>query len=113
MSRTQDKTQVKTQDAYEAKCRKMEEKIKELLFINAALETEVSQTRLRVKRARSDRQILLHKLLEYEAREDKASENKILNGMLAKKVTPKSDKPLVSPRSTSSKKKKTNRETTS
>jgi hypothetical protein len=112
MSKNTCKAQAQQQAHYKIKYHKMEERIREILFLNASLESEINETRLQVKRARSDRQILLHKLLGYEATEDKTTENKTLNTMLPKK-TSKNDKPLVSPRSTTtnSKKKKTNGET--
>ena len=85
---------------YKAKCHKMEEKIKEMVFLNTALESQAGQYRLRVRQARSDRQILLNKLLAYEASEDKATENKILHTMLSKKNTPGKDKNIGLPRNT-------------
>lgn len=77
---------------YKAKCHKMEEKIKEMVFLNTALESQAGQYSLRVRHARSDRQILLNKLLAHEASEDKATENKILHTMLSKKNTSGKDK---------------------
>lgn len=69
--------------------------MKEMMFLNSALESQVRECKGRVSQARSDRQILLNKLLAHEANEDRETENKILHQMLDKKVLPRNDKNFI------------------
>ena len=55
---------------YKAKCKQVERRIKEMIFLNAALENELRECRLNVATFRADRKILLSKLLAL----DKAGE---------------------------------------
>lgn len=51
---------------YRDKCTQLEKSIKEMLFLNAAYESEIHTTQLKLARERADRNILLHKLMAFE-----------------------------------------------
>jgi hypothetical protein len=70
---------------YKSKCEAIQKQIKEVIFINAALQSEAYQCREKVNQLKIERKFLLNKLLEYE-KEPKSDPNcKILQRVLSKK----------------------------
>ena len=122
---------------YRSKCSSLEKKIKEMVFLNAAYENEVHNMQIKLAGEKSDRNILLRKLLAYEKSplndtlhkvttsgnnnnsivvSSIEENNKILSSMLSKKQNVSSTSGKVPPVPTlslnvSGKKKKSNIET--
>lgn len=69
---------------YKVKCRSIQAQIKEMVFINSALQGRINEFREKIVTAKNERKFLLNKLLSYEKGHDN-SENKILHGVLSKK----------------------------
>lgn len=95
-----------TRHDYKKKCKQMERKIKEMIFLNAALENEVREIRQSVLTSRADRKILLNKLLSYERVENGHAEAPVTNGTGSKKSSGKSNKSTGRGESSSSRRKK-------
>ena len=91
---------------YKAKCKQVERKIKEMIFLNAALENELRECKQNVLTSRSDRKILLNKLLSYEKIENGHAEAPVTNGTSSKKSSSKGNRTTVRGESCSSKRKK-------
>jgi len=71
---------------YKVKCVKLEKKLKEVVFLNAALESEVDETRDKLADAREERRFLLNRLLSYQKEAHRPDgNNKILQTALSKK----------------------------
>jgi len=51
---------------YMAKVSKMENQIKEIMFLNSALDNQLTDMKLKVSQARSDRVILLNRMVSKE-----------------------------------------------
>lgn len=75
-------------DGYKDKCKQLERKIKEMIFLNAALEDEVKECKQNVTRSRADRKILLNKLLSFEKIENgQPAEPPVVNGTSSKRAS--------------------------
>ena len=57
-------------DCYRSKCKHLERKIKEMIFLNAALEGELRECRDSVAASRADRKLLLNRLLAFQRTEN-------------------------------------------
>lgn len=88
---TSDPNEMKSQ-YYKQKCAKTEKKLKELVFLNAALEAEVNETHAKVAEVKEERKFLLNRLLSYQ--KEGSDSSKILQTALSKKSV-KSDKSQV------------------
>ncbi|KAI1287626.1 hypothetical protein HDE_09966 [Halotydeus destructor] len=72
---------------YKTKCSKIEKKIKEMVFVNAALEAEVRNSKNELDESNEERKFLLNRLLSYQ-KDSQGTEatSKILQQALCKKA---------------------------
>ena len=77
---------------YKAKCRSIQAQIKEMVFINSAVQGRISDFREKIVIAKNERKFLLNKLLSYERTSGTGNEitsTKILHNALSKKTPSK------------------------
>ncbi|XP_074600164.1 uncharacterized protein LOC141854399 [Brevipalpus obovatus] len=75
---------------YKVKCRSVQAQIKEMVFINSALQGRINEFREKIVTAKNERKFLLNKLVSYErGGGHENSNNKILHSVLSKKPSSK------------------------
>jgi hypothetical protein len=80
-------TEENINDAYKAKCRKIERRMKELVFLNTALDSELIDYKNKIAEASDERKFLLGQLLGHQKEAHGAdATSKILQQALSKKA---------------------------
>lgn len=70
---------------YKLRCSKLQKQIKEMIFLNAALQSEVEDNKKKVSQLQEERKFLLNKLLAFQKEVFSDGGTKILQQALSKK----------------------------